>query len=478
MKNTIFLICLFLFSCNSLKNELPNVIIIFADDLGYNDISFHGTSDISTPNIDNIGNNGVFFTSGYLTTPFCSPSRDGLITGRYPDYFGYGRNILFAPKDANMGLPISEFTMADLFKTKDYKTGVIGKWHLGAHESLRPNKRGFDEFFGHLTGGHRYLPEELTLQDETEVKAHNQAYRTKILRNNIRVEIDEYLTDEFSNEAVKFIENNSDKPFFLYLPYNAPHGPIQAPDEYVDRFPNIKNPLRKIYAGMISSMDDGVGKIVDKLKEENIYDNTIVFFLSDNGAPKKRWTEKDGANSPFSGYKGSDLGEGGVRTPFFMQWPNKIEAKTKYDNPVSSFDIFATIKSIINPDLKLPNQIHGKNILPYVLGEKAGVPHESLFWKINGDFKIVDNDTIRGKDRFAVRYKNYKMIIDKEGNNFLYDLDNDISEKNNIASEFPQIASELRQKIDDWNKKTIHPVFLGLANNQLYNKLNPDRFKY
>ncbi len=478
MKNTIFLICLFLFSCNSLKNELPNVIIIFADDLGYNDISFHGTSDISTPNIDNIGNNGVFFTSGYLTTPFCSPSRAGLITGRYPDYFGYGRNILFAPKDANMGLPISEFTMADLFKTKDYITGVIGKWHLGAHESLRPNKRGFDEFFGHLTGGHRYLPEELTLQDETEVKAHNQAYRTKILRNNVRVEIDEYLTDEFSNEAVKFIENNSDKPFFLYLPYNAPHGPIQAPDEYIDRFPNIKNPLRKIYAGMISSMDDGVGKIVSKLKEENIYDNTIVFFLSDNGAPKKRWTEKYGANSPFSGYKGSDLGEGGVRTPFFMQWPNKIEAKTKYDNPVSSFDIFATIKSIINPDLKLPNQIHGKNILPYVLGEKAGVPHESLFWKINGDFKIVDNDTIRGKDRFAVRYKNYKMIIDKEGNNFLYDLDNDISEKNNIASEFPQIASELRQKIDDWNKKTIHPVFLGLANNQLYNKLNPDRFKY
>ena len=153
-----------------------------------------------------------------------------------------------------MGLPISEFTMADLFKTKDYKTGVIGKWHLGAHESLRPNKRGFDEFFGHLTGGHRYLPQELTLHDETEVKAHNQAYRTKILRNNIRVEIDEYLTDEFSNEAVKFIENNSDKPFFLYLPYNAPHGPIQAPDEYVDRFPNIKNPLRKIYAGMILSL--------------------------------------------------------------------------------------------------------------------------------------------------------------------------------------------------------------------------------
>ena len=322
MKNIIFLICLFIFSCDSKENSLPNVIIIFADDLGYNDISFHGTSDISTPNIDEIGNNGVFFTSGYLTTPFCSPSRAGIITGRYPDFFGYGRNILFAPKDPNMGLPLSEYTLADLFKTKDYTTGIIGKWHLGAHQSLRPNNRGFDHFFGHLTGGHRYLPEELTLEDETQVKAHSQAYRTKILRNNDRVEIDDYLTDEFSDEAVKFIENNSNKPFFLFIPYNAPHGPIQAPEKYVSRFPNIENPLRKIYAGMISSMDDGVGRILSKLKEEEIFDNTIVFFLSDNGAPKKRWTEKNGANAPLSGFKGSDLGEGGIRTPFFMQWPN------------------------------------------------------------------------------------------------------------------------------------------------------------
>ena len=478
MKNIIFFVCLFIFSCDFKENTLPNVIIIFADDLGYNDISFHGTSDISTPNIDDIGKNGVFFTSGYLTTPFCSPSRAGILTGRYPDFFGYGRNILFAPKDPNMGLPLSEFTMADLFKTKDYVTGIIGKWHLGAHESLRPNNRGFDEFFGHLTGGHRYLPDELTLEDETEVKAHNQAYRTKILRNTTRVEIDDYLTDEFSYEAVKFIENNSQKPFFLFLPYNAPHGPLQAPEKYVNRFPDIENPLRKIYAGMISSMDDGIGKILTKLKEEKIYDNTIVFFLSDNGAPKKRWTDKDGANSPFSGYKGSDLGEGGVRTPFFMQWPKKIKPKTTYDNPVSSFDIFATMKSIINPDLELPNKIHGKDILPYVLSEKSGAPHESLFWKINGDFKIVNNDTIRGNDRFAVRSKNYKMIIDENGNNYLYDLDKDISEQNNIALDFPEITNDLRSKINQWNEKTINPIFLGLSNNELYNKLNPDRFKH
>ena len=161
-----------------------------------------------------------------------------------------------------------------------------------------------------------------------------------------------------------------------------------------------------------------------------------------------------------------------------MQWPNKIKAQSVYHNPVSSFDIFATMKSIINPEFELPNQIHGKNILPYVLGEKSGKPHESLFWKINGNFKIENNDTIREKPRFAIRSNNYKMIVDQDGNNFLYDLDKDIPEKNNIASKLPELANELRKKINDWNQKTIHPAFLGLANDKLYNKLNPDRFKY
>ena len=256
------------------------------------------------------------------------------------------------------------------------------------------------------------------MKTKHKLKPTAKLIEQKILRNTDRVEIDDYLTDEFSDEAVKFIENNSNKPFFLFLPYNAPHGPIQAPEKYVSRFPNIENPLRKIYAGMISSMDDGVGRILSKLKEEEIFDNSIVFFLSDNGAPKKRWTEKNGANAPLSGFKGSDLGEGGIRTPFFMQWPNIIKSNSTYDNPVSSFDIFATIKSIINPDLELPNQIHGKNILPFISGEKDGMPHENLFWKINGDFKIVNNDTVRGKDKFAIRSKNYKMI-DEDGNNFL-----------------------------------------------------------
>ena len=474
MKNIIFLTCLFIFSCNSQENTLPNLIIIFADDLGYNDISFERETQIRTPNIDQIGENGISFSDAYLSASICSPSRAGLLTGRYQDFFGYGKNVLFAPKDPNMGLPLSEFTMADLFKTKNYVTGIIGKWHLGAHESLRPNQRGFDEFFGHLTGGHRFFPEELTLQDETEVKAHSQAYRTKILRNTTRVDIDDYLTDEFSDEAVKFIDNNSNKPFFLYLPYNAPHGPIQAPEKYVDRFPQIKNMQRRVYAGMISSMDDGVGKIISKLKEEKIYENTIIIFLSDIGGPNKNGRVD---NFPFSGFKGSDLYEGGIRTPFLMQWPNKIKPKTKYSKPIISLDIFATMKSIINPELELPNEIHGKNILPYILGEKEGYPHEDLFWKYNGSFNIINNDTIKVPPRYAIRSGKYKMIIE-EDETFLYDLNNDVSETNNLAELENAIVKELRQKIMSWDSKTMEPRFLGLMINDLYNKLNPDRFNY
>lgn len=459
MKNIIFLICLFLFSCNSQKNDLPNVIIIFADDLGYNDISFHGTSDISTPNIDNIGNNGVFFTSGYLTTPFCSPSRAGLITGRYPDYFGYGRNILFAPKDPNMGLPISEFTMADLFKTKDYKTGIIGKWHLGAHESLRPNSRGFDEFFGHLTGGHRYLPEELTLQDETEVKAHNQAYRTKILRNNTRVEIDDYLTDEFSDEAVKFIENNSDNPFFLYLSYNAPHTPLQATKKDLDRNKHIDIEKRRTYAAMVSSMDDGIGLILDKLEEKNISDNTIVVFFSDNGGVE--WYNFSD-NGVLRGIKG-DFFEGGIRVPFTMQWPNKIKAGIKYDKPIIALDIFATAAAAASAEKYIKNEIDGVDLLPYINGDKSGLPHEYLFWQ-NPD-----------KDIDVIRDERYKYIRVKE-EEFIFDLLNDISEENNIISTSQNIYNRLKSKFKDWEKDMIDPVFMDLRMGKEYDNLNPDRW--
>uniref|UniRef100_UPI0040482F43 sulfatase-like hydrolase/transferase n=1 Tax=Mariniflexile sp. TaxID=1979402 RepID=UPI0040482F43 len=239
-------------------NGSPNIIIILADDLGYNDVGFNGCKDIPTPNIDKIASQGVMFTNAYVSYAVCGPSRAGLITGRYQDRFGFGRNPLFAPNDPKMGLPLEEETLAEALKKANYKSIALGKWHLGAHETLRPLKRGFDDFYGFLSGGHQYFPKNWTLANEYEVKEQYDAYKTKLLRNNERVEENEYLTDALSREAVNYVEKYKDEPFFMYLAYNAPHGPLQATEKYLNRFPYIKDEKRKTYAAMVSALDDGV----------------------------------------------------------------------------------------------------------------------------------------------------------------------------------------------------------------------------
>lgn len=283
------------------QNTSPNLIIVLADDLGNADVGFNGCKDIPTPNIDKIAQNGVRFTNGYVSYCVCAPSRAGLLTGRYQDRFGFGRNPLLAPNDPNMGLPLSEETLADVLKKANYKSLAIGKWHMGAHESLHPLKRGFDDFYGFLDGGHRYFPKELTINDLSEVKSGSDGYRTKLLRNYTRVDEKEYLTDAFSREAVSYIEKNKNNPFFIYLAYNAPHGPLQATEKYLSRFSQMKEGDRKTYAAMVSAVDDGVGLIQAKLKELNLYENTIVVFLSDNGGPEN----KNGSdNGMLRGQKG------------------------------------------------------------------------------------------------------------------------------------------------------------------------------
>ena len=256
-------ILLNLFSCGTSNNKPPNVIVIISDDQGYADVGFHGSNEIFTPNIDRIAKNGVVFSEGYVSYAVCSPSRAGLITGRYQNRFGYSRNILLAPNDSLMGLPLSEQTLPDVLNNVDYKTKAIGKWHLGAHKSLVPEKRGFDEFFGFLIGGHRYFPEDLTLNDLTEARRQMDGYITKIYDNGKRINTKKYLTEELSDNAVKFIEDNSDNPFFLYLSYNAPHTPLQATTKDLERNKHIDIEKRQTYAAMVSSMDDGIGLILD-----------------------------------------------------------------------------------------------------------------------------------------------------------------------------------------------------------------------
>ena len=456
---TYFFLLLGTFSCTINEEKPPNVIVIISDDQGYADVGFHGSKEIFTPNIDRIANNGVIFSEGYVSYAVCSPSRAGLITGRYQNRFGYTRNILLAPKDSIMGLPLTEQTLSDVLGKANYKTKAIGKWHLGAHESLVPERRGFDEFFGFIIGGHRYFPEDLTINDLTEARRQMDGYITRIYDNGNRIDTKKYLTEELSDNAVKFIEDNSDNPFFLYLSYNAPHTPLQATKRDLERNKHIEVEKRRTYAAMVSSMDDGIGLILDKLEEKKITDNTIVIFFSDNGGVE--WYNFSD-NGVLRGIKG-DFFEGGIRVPFTMQWPKKIKPGITYDKPIIALDVFATVASAASAEKYIKNDIDGVDLLPYLTGDKFGLPHEYLYWQ-NPD-----------KDIDVVRDERYKYLRIKN-DEYIFDLKNDISEETNIINSSKPIYDRLKSQFKEWEKGMIDPVFMDLGMGKEYNKLNPDRW--
>lgn len=458
---TFCVISIFLLGCNKQTQSInekhpPNIIVILTDDLGYQDVGFNGSTDIKTPFIDEIAKNGVKFTNAYVSYPVCGPSRAGLITGRYQDRFGFSRNPLFAPKDSLQGLPTSEQTISEALKTADYKTTAIGKWHLGAHESQRPLKRGFDEFFGFLSGGHKYFPEQYIRNDISEVNSQFDAYNTKLLKNNQRVEETEYLTDAFSREAVGFINRNHDEPFFIYLAYNAPHSPLQATEKYLSRYPNIKDEKRKTFAAMVSAVDDGVGEILEVLRKHNIEENTLIVFLSDNGGD-----ERKGANNGILNRGKGSLYEGGIRVPFAMQWKGQITEGQTFDHPIISLDIFATAAALANVETK--NPLDGKNLMPFLNKTNTDRPHDSLFWK------KVDAGS------FAVRTGDIKLIQEKNGTQKLFNVAQDISEKSNM-NETIQIK-ELEKQYHNWDEQNLPPAFLGLLQNKEYNQLHQERYE-
>lgn len=439
----------------------PNIIIVLADDLGYQDVGFNGCLDIPTPNIDRIASEGVKFTNAYVSYPVCGPSRAALMTGRYQDRFGFGRNPLFAPNDPKMGLPPTEETLADVLGRAGYKSVAIGKWHLGAHPSLRPLERGFDDFFGFLGGGHQYFPEQWTLEDEYEVAAQYDSYRTKLLRNDERIVETAYLTDALSREAVHYIERYQDQPFFLYLAYNAPHAPLEATPKYLSRFDAIENTKRKTYAAMVSAVDDGVGQLLAKLEELGIADNTLIFFLSDNGGPEQKNASDNG---PLRGGK-SDLFEGGVRVPFALRWPEKIKQGTVYHNPVISMDIFATVIAQAQTPLRAKHPLDGVDLVPYVLGNRPAPPHSWLFWR-----KF-------DQQNYAARNAAGDKIIHRNGHISLFDLAADLSEQAADSAQDPLRTEALYQAYQDWAAQLLDPLFLGLTDDRLYSQKHPDRFK-
>jgi len=448
-------------SAISYAAQKPNFIIILTDDQGYADVGFNGSDDIITPNIDRIANEGTKFTNGYVTYAVCGPSRAGLLTGRYQGRFGFGYNPIIDPTDKMSGLPLEEQMVSEVLKPIGYTSSIIGKWHMGTHERFHPNKRGFEHFYGFLSGGHNYFPEDLIYQNITEAKKSSKGagwYNTKLLENNQRVETDEYLTDELSNEAVKFIEREQDNPFFLYLSYNAPHTPLQATKEYLDRNTHIKDKKRRTYAAMVTAVDDGVGRVLAKLKELGIDENTMVFFLSDNGGSSKNASN----NAPLRGSKG-DYFEGGIHVPFAVRWPGTVPAGVDYHNPVSSLDILGTFAGITNAPIAKERPLDGVNLMPFITGQNKGTPHEVLFWR---NF---------GQGTLATRRGDSKAINSNKKGQHLFDLATDLSEKNNLLKSNKEQFEQHVREMKSWETELIDPIFRSLMSQK--NKTNKNKNK-
>ncbi len=410
----------------------PNIIIVLADDMGYADVGFTGVKDIRTPNIDRIAHEGVTFTNGYVSHPFCSPTRAGLMTGRYQQRFGHENNPLYDPGDPDIGLPLTETLLPQVMRKGGYRTGFIGKWHLGATPKHHPMARGFEEQYGFIGGGHDYF--------KASPEGEKREYFIPIERNGKPVELKEYLSDAFSHEAVSFIHRHAKEPFFLYLAYNAPHTPQQVTDKYLDPYANIPDEKRRKYAAMIQAVDEGVRGVLQALKEEKLDEDTLVFFFSDNGGPI---TVNGSSNKPYRGAKGQ-VYDGGIHVPFAARWKGRIPAGKVYKQPIISLDVFATATALAGV---LPSNIDGVNLIPYVSGESSKPPHERLFWRTGGGAT------------YAVREGRYKLVKIGQQPPELYDLETDASEANDIAASNPTVLARLESARVEWNKQLRTPLF-------------------
>ena len=427
----VIVFCAFYISrdAQSVKEGKPNIVIILSDDQGYADVSYHEhPSEISTPAIDKLASEGVVFTNGYASAYVCAPTRAGLLTGRYQQRFGFYR-----ASDSRQGLPLSEKTLAEYLKEEGYVTGVFGKWHLGLTKPYHPCSRGFDKFYGFLGhGGHDYF--DLTCQDNPD------GWHQCIYRDFEKISDKGYLTDNLAREACRFIEESAklDNPFFLYLPFNAVHWPLQAPEADIEKY-NTGNGDRDVMLAMLYRMDIAVEKVYQKLKETDSYENTLLFYFSDNGGAKKIHAN----NKPLRDYKQSTY-EGGIRVPFIVSWPKSIKPQI-IDEPVISLDILPTILDAIDKDLPGDRIFDGKSMMPIFQGTLEHPLHNELVW--DGD-----------EGRWAIREGNYKLVMSRSGDIELYDLLDDIGESTNIKSIQPSIARKLENKYHKWRSQMAEPM--------------------
>ena len=485
--------------------QKPNLVIIFTDDLGYADIGAYGCKDIPTPHLDRLAAEGTRFTSAYTVAPICVPSRMGLMSGRFPAHFGVFDNV-YTPKESQLWM--QQTTLADVLKKQGYRTANIGKWHLsGANDFVfkPPHERGFDEFVG-ITGGMKSFWKGTELARLKDGKYE-------------RFKSPDDLTDFFGTEAVSFIERNKPNPFFLYLAFNAPHGPLDGLDEDQAAIEaGYISPDRRKYAAMIRAVDRNVGRVMDKLQELGLADNTLIVFTNDNGGGGNNsamHTRNTAINAPYRGHK-FDVWEGGVRVPFIMRWPGQVPAGKTFDGIVSTVDVFPTFAKVANASV--PGNLDGVDLMPYLEGEKTGHPHETLCWQQrvwvrpnerkphpaypvpaynlairSGTWKAIKldqpfegTDDSRALEQLVADYARFRAANygtqDSRAQELLpnkvyptqasvermrpedsrpwelYDLSRDPAELNDLATEFPEKVKELSAAFFAWQKQMPTPV--------------------
>lgn len=421
----ILLALLFLLGCKKKeeKNEKPNIVVLLVDDAGYADFGFAGCKDLKTPNIDQLAANGVVFTDAHVSASVCGPSRAGIMTGRYQQRFGFECN----PSEPFTGVDLNETTIANAMKQAGYRTAAFGKWHLGEGEAYKPNARGFDYYWGFLAGGRNYFPHK---HQDRPNEVHS------IRENDTFTTFEGYLTDRLGDKAVDFIDRNKEQPFFMYWAPNAVHSPMQATEADLARF---KDHPRQKLAAMTWALDRAVGNIVSKLKKENLLDNTLIFFLSDNGGANNNQS----SNLPLKGFKGNKY-EGGQRVPFFVHWPKKLKP-ARYDQLASSLDIFATSVAASQTKVKTNKPLDGVDLIPYITNQKQGAPHTNLFW--------------RKDEMAAMRDGKYKLIRVERLGYRLYDLEKNLAEDNDLTASQPQQFAKMKEQFEKWEQQMMPPLW-------------------
>ncbi|WP_430928698.1 sulfatase-like hydrolase/transferase [Polaribacter marinivivus] len=422
-----------------IAQEKPNIIVILSDDAGYADFGFQGSKIMKTPHLDKLESEAIHFKQAYVTAAVCGPSRAGILTGKYQQRFGYEENnvpgymINSVLEGDEMGLPLNQKTTANYLKDLGYKTALIGKWHQGNADKYHPTKRGFDDFYGFRGGARSYF----------EYNGENPNYRKEDYLERGFGNFEEskkYLTEALADEAISYVNNNKNNPFFLMLSFNAVHTPMEAENEDLNQFPDLEG-KRKQVAAMTLALDRACGRVFDELDKLGLTDDTLVIFTNDNGGPSNTNASN---NYPLSGTKANHL-EGGIRVPFLMRYPKQIAKNSSFDFPVSTLDLLPTFYKLAGGNDKDLKDVDGVDLMPFIHKKTTDRPHQTLYWK--------------KENRATVRDGDWKLLRFPDRPAELYNIKEDISESHDLANKYPEKVKELYKKLFTWELTLTRPLW-------------------